>query len=43
MKHFRAHLGKIVSMATSADGLHLCTAAEDKSLKIFDVINFGGY
>ena len=28
-------------MANSADGLLLATSADDKSLKIFDVINFG--
>lgn len=28
-------------MANSADGLLLATSADDKSLKVFDVINFG--
>lgn len=41
MKHFRAHLGKVVDMATSSDGLLLCTVSDDKSMKVFDVINFG--
>ena len=30
-----------MDVSVSADGLLFCTAAEDKSLKIFDVINFG--
>ena len=33
--------GKIVDMSVSADGMLLCTTADDKSLKVFDVINFG--
>ena len=41
VKHFRAHLGKVVDMATSSDGLLLCTVSDDKSMKVFDVINFG--
>ena len=28
-------------MAATTDGLLLSTAAEDKALKVFDVINFG--
>ena len=30
-----------MGMSASTDGQLLCTTAEDKSLKIFDVINFG--
>ena len=33
--------GKIVDVSVSADGMLLCTTADDKSLKVFDVINFG--
>lgn len=40
VKHFRAHLGKVMGMSASADGLLLCTISDDKSLKVFDVINF---
>lgn len=36
-----SHPGKIVDVAVSADGMLLCTTADDKSLKVFDVINFG--
>ena len=38
---FSLCLGKIVDVAVSADGMLLCTTANDKSLKVFDVINFG--
>ena len=30
-----------MDMATSYDGLYLCTIADDYSLKVFDVVNFG--
>ncbi|XP_033120837.1 peptidylprolyl isomerase domain and WD repeat-containing protein 1-like [Anneissia japonica] len=40
VKHFRAHLGTIVSICMSGDGMLLCTISEDKTLKVFDVINF---
>lgn len=35
--------GKIMGMSVSADGQLLCSIADDKSLKIFDVVNFGEY
>ena len=41
VKHFRAHLGKVADMATSSDGLLLCTVSDDKSMKVFDIVNFG--
>ena len=28
-------------IAASADGQIMCSTAEDKSLKVFDVVNFG--
>jgi peptidylprolyl isomerase domain and WD repeat-containing protein 1 len=40
VKHFRSHLGPIVGMAISSDGLLLCTISLDQSMKIYDVINF---
>ncbi|XP_022087766.1 peptidylprolyl isomerase domain and WD repeat-containing protein 1-like isoform X2 [Acanthaster planci] len=40
VKHFRAHLGRIGSISVSVDGTLLCTVADDKSMKIFDVVNF---
>ena len=41
MKHFRAHLERVVDMATSSDGLLMCTISNDKAIKVFDVVNFG--
>ncbi|XP_062509348.1 peptidylprolyl isomerase domain and WD repeat-containing protein 1-like [Corticium candelabrum] len=40
VKHFRAHLGTIECVSVSVDGLLMCTISSDKSLKVFDVINF---
>nr|XP_034189826.1 peptidylprolyl isomerase domain and WD repeat-containing protein 1 isoform X2 [Osmia lignaria] len=40
VKHFRAHLTTIQSMAASCNGVHACTVSLDKTMKIFDVINF---
>eukprot|EP01135_Chromosphaera_perkinsii_P007537 Nk52_evm21s913 gene=Nk52_evmTU21s913 len=40
VKHFRAHLSKINDVACSSDGKLLCTVADDKTAKIFDVVNF---
>ena len=33
--------GKVMGMSASSDGLLLCTVSDDKSLKVFDVVNFG--
>jgi peptidylprolyl isomerase domain and WD repeat-containing protein 1 len=41
VKHFRSHLGAIVTASVSHDGTLLATAGVDKGLKIFDVVNFG--
>lgn len=40
VKHFRCHMGPILSMDDNFDGSLLCTISSDKSLKVFDVINF---
>eukprot|EP01099_Mayorella_cantabrigiensis_P005333 TRINITY_DN4223_c0_g1_i1.p1 TRINITY_DN4223_c0_g1~~TRINITY_DN4223_c0_g1_i1.p1 ORF type:complete len:663 (+),score=156.82 TRINITY_DN4223_c0_g1_i1:65-1990(+) len=40
VKHFRAHLGSILDLALSADGLYLASTSSDKTIKIFDVLNF---
>lgn len=42
VKEFRAHPGEIRSTTVSADGRSFATAGIDKTLKIFDVITFGG-
>ena len=33
--------GAIQCIATSTDGQLMCSCADDKSLKVFDVVNFG--
>eukprot|EP00271_Cylindrocystis_brebissonii_P022293 TRINITY_DN852_c0_g1_i2.p1 TRINITY_DN852_c0_g1~~TRINITY_DN852_c0_g1_i2.p1 ORF type:complete len:547 (-),score=128.77 TRINITY_DN852_c0_g1_i2:474-2114(-) len=40
VKHFRAHIGAIQDMKVSADGSLCCTISEDKSAKVYDVVNF---
>ncbi|XP_060535102.1 peptidylprolyl isomerase domain and WD repeat-containing protein 1 [Cylas formicarius] len=40
VKHFRSHLGPITRIAANAAGSLMCSASLDKSLKIFDVVNF---
>ncbi|KAJ8568460.1 hypothetical protein K7X08_027993 [Anisodus acutangulus] len=39
-KHFRSHLGPIEGLAVSIDGMLCCTISSDKSVKIYDVVNF---
>lgn len=41
VKHFRGHLGNIQDVAINSSGTLLCTISNDKSLKVFDVVNFG--
>ena len=41
VKHYRAHLAYIVSVSASADGQLFASVAEDGSVKVFDVVNFG--
>lgn len=43
VKHFRSHLGPITEMVANYNGTLLCTVSADKSVKVFDVINFGKY
>lgn len=43
VKEFKAHVGEIRSVSVSQDGRSFATAGEDKTLKIFDVVNFGGH
>lgn len=40
VKHFRTHLSLLMDMTDNFDGTLLCTISLDKSLKVFDVINF---
>ncbi|KAG6629684.1 hypothetical protein I3843_14G103300 [Carya illinoinensis] len=39
-KHFRSHLGPIEGLAVSVDGLLCCTISSDRSVKIYDVVNY---
>lgn len=39
-KHFRSHLGPIEGLAVSVDGLLCCTISNDRSVKIYDVVNY---
>lgn len=41
VKHFRSHLGSITALTANSQGTLLCSVSNDKSLKVFDVINFG--
>ena len=40
VKHFRAHASAIVGLCVSADGALCATIGEDKTAKIYDVVNF---
>lgn len=39
-KHYRSHLGPIEGLAVSIDGLLCCTISNDRSVKVYDVVNF---
>lgn len=41
IKHYRAHLGAILGLSVSCDGELACSVGDDKTAKVFDVINFG--
>ncbi|CAG9795493.1 unnamed protein product [Diatraea saccharalis] len=40
VKHFRCHLAPICHMSTNSTGTLLCTASPEKTIKVFDVVNF---
>lgn len=40
VKHFRSHMGPILGLSVSSDGLYCATIGQDKSVKIYDVVNF---
>ncbi|CAF3597894.1 unnamed protein product [Rotaria sp. Silwood1] len=40
VKHFRAHLGPILSMCVNVSGTLLCSICSDRTLKMFDVLSF---
>ena len=43
VKHFRSHMGNIQNLCCNISGTHLASISNDKSMKIFDVENFGRY
>eukprot|EP00105_Crassostrea_gigas_P002399 XP_011414911.1 PREDICTED: peptidylprolyl isomerase domain and WD repeat-containing protein 1 [Crassostrea gigas] len=40
VKHFRSHLGNVEDLGMSDNGELCCTISDDRSAKIFDVVNF---
>ncbi|KAI0225069.1 Peptidyl-prolyl cis-trans isomerase cyp15, partial [Massospora cicadina] len=40
VKTFKAHLGAVVGLSISADGQNLASISQDRTLKVFDIINF---
>jgi peptidylprolyl isomerase domain and WD repeat-containing protein 1 len=40
VKHFRTHLAPIQDMVDNCNGTLLCSISLDRSLKIFDIVNF---
>ena len=40
VKHFRSHVGPVIDLSVSADGLYCATVGHDKSVKVYDVVNF---
>ncbi|XP_063830865.1 peptidylprolyl isomerase domain and WD repeat-containing protein 1 [Ostrinia nubilalis] len=40
VKHFRCHLAPVCHMSANSTGTLLCTASPEKTLKVFDVVNF---
>jgi len=41
VKQYRGHIGPVTSVSVSADGSIFVSASSDKTVKIFDVVNFG--
>lgn len=41
VKHYRSHLSNINGINVSADGELLATISEDKSMKVYDITQFG--
>jgi peptidylprolyl isomerase domain and WD repeat-containing protein 1 len=41
VKQYRGHLGPVTSVSVSADGTIFVSSSSDKTVKIFDVVNFG--
>lgn len=43
VKHYRAHLQQIIGVSASADGTLFASISEDRTAKVFDVVNFGEF
>ena len=43
VKHFRSHLGNIQGISVNPMGTLLATISNDKSIKVFDIVNFGKF
>src|SRR5208282_5072218 len=41
VKLYRGHLGPVTSVSVSADGSMFASCSSDKTVKIYDVVNFG--
>jgi peptidylprolyl isomerase domain and WD repeat-containing protein 1 len=41
VKHYRAHLATIVGISASSDGQMFASVAEDRTAKVFDILNYG--
>src|SRR5579859_4726509 len=41
VKQYRGHLGPVSAVTVSADGTMFASASNDKTVKVFDVVNFG--
>ncbi|TMW68110.1 hypothetical protein Poli38472_007782 [Pythium oligandrum] len=40
VKHYKAHLGEILGLSVSNDGLRLCSTSTDQNIKFYDVLGF---
>ncbi|GBP50529.1 Peptidylprolyl isomerase domain and WD repeat-containing protein 1 [Eumeta japonica] len=40
VKHFRCHLSTITNVAANCNGTLFCSASPEKTIKVFDVVNF---
>lgn len=41
VKNYRAHMDAIVGISASSDGQLFASIAEDRSAKVFDILNYG--
>lgn len=41
VKQYRSHIGPITSISVSTDGSMFVSASSDRTVKVYDVVNFG--